>query len=442
MAARGRATFTRKEEILALLKEDFVKNVNRYLSAVTAAIRDEPPTQAEEIFLSAVAFLSQEIPNPTSQTITPPQLFPASSTFTPGVLTQTSSAFSQVQSIENPSQQSSARSTPITPVQRIENPSIQSSTRSTPITPMQPVANTSIHSSTRSTPITPMQPVANTSIQSSTRSTRLSPPMKRPREEVRQTTTFGPTLTAVAESANVTTQAAAAAAAVTPPPTAPSASALSRPLKDVRHRNSFVAQISDDQSTPDITDVQLLSGGRLLLADWDNKCVKLFDTQRTLQTSRQYGPVTAVNNLTLAVGYWGDSGIDLIDLGGQVLRQICSSVYTNYMDITEDGGLVCSTWDDKIARVQVDTGTVAFNKSVPQIQMPRGVSITCAGSILVTDRDNKTLHLVSSQGDSIKQLWSVPSDRDQDDVLYAVSTDGSVCVCVTLRGSVYILDCL
>ncbi|GFN86656.1 hypothetical protein PoB_001316200 [Plakobranchus ocellatus] len=207
--------------------------------------------------------------------------------------------------------------------------------------------------------------------------------------------------------------ATAAAAAVTPPPPAPGASALSRPLKDVRRRNSFDAKISDDQSTPDIEDVQLLPGGRLLLADWDNRCVKLFDTQgqhlhtlecrsvprrlavldssatsqtvavtlpdcrgidilevngdnmevkRTLQTSRGYYAVAAVNNLTLAVGYNTGSGIDLIDLGGQVLRQMCSRVRPCYMDITEDGGLVCST-GNIIARVQVDTGTVAFDKS-------------------------------------------------------------------------------
>ncbi|GFO50272.1 hypothetical protein PoB_007677700 [Plakobranchus ocellatus] len=85
--------------------------------------------------------------------------------------------------------------------------------------------------------------------------------------------------------------------------------------------------------------------------------------KRTLQMSGQYWAVAAVNNLTLAVGYMIGSGIDLIDLGGQVLRQICSSVEPQYMDITEDGGLVCSTVDDKIARVQVDTGTVVFNKS-------------------------------------------------------------------------------
>ncbi|GFN98835.1 baculovirus polyhedron envelope protein, pep, c terminus [Plakobranchus ocellatus] len=171
--------------------------------------------------------------------------------------------------------------------------------------------------------------------------------------------------------------AAAATAAVFPPPTAPSASALSRPLKDVRQRNSFDAKIRADHSTPDIWDVQLLPGGRLLLTDWINRCVKLFDTQgqhlhtlecrsnscrlavldsssirhtvavtlprcfgidilevngdkvkvkRTLQMSREYWAVAAVNNLTLAVGYWPDTGIDLIDLGGQVLRQIFSLI--------------------------------------------------------------------------------------------------------------------
>ncbi|GFO20517.1 hypothetical protein PoB_004702200 [Plakobranchus ocellatus] len=91
------------------------------------------------------------------------------------------------------------------------------------------------------------------------------------------------------------------------------------------------------------------------------------EVKRTLQTSRDYWAVAAVNNLTLAVGYLGDSGIDLIDLGGQVLRQICSSVHPYSIDITEDGDLMCSTWGDKIARVQVDTGTVAFdNSACPQ----------------------------------------------------------------------------
>ncbi|GFO08024.1 hypothetical protein PoB_003452900 [Plakobranchus ocellatus] len=170
--------------------------------------------------------------------------------------------------------------------------------------------------------------------------------------------------------------AAAAAATVTPPPTAQSASALSRPLKDVRLRNTYSAQLKTDKTKASVEDVQLLPGGRLLLADCGNQCVKLFDTQgqhlhtveswgipcrlavldssatchtvavtltgypridilevagdkmkvqRTLHTSEQYEAVAAVNNHTLAVGYHGRPypAIDLIDLGGQVLRQIC-----------------------------------------------------------------------------------------------------------------------
>ncbi|GFO31889.1 hypothetical protein PoB_005839400 [Plakobranchus ocellatus] len=119
-----------------------------------------------------------------------------------------------------------------------------------------------------------------------------------------------------------------------------------------------------------------------------------------------------------------------------------SSVTPRSMHITEDGELVCSTWDDTIARVKVDTGTVVFNNSVPQIHALRGVAIASDGSILVADGDNKTLHLVSSQGAWTKQLWSGPSDRDQLDELWSVSVDGSVCVCATRAGSVYILDCL
>ncbi|GFN96979.1 hypothetical protein PoB_002348500 [Plakobranchus ocellatus] len=119
-----------------------------------------------------------------------------------------------------------------------------------------------------------------------------------------------------------------------------------------------------------------------------------------------------------------------------------SSVQPRCMDITEDVYLMCPTYDDTIARVQVDTGTVVFDHSVPQIGNPSGVTITSDGSILVTDRLNKTLNLVSSKGVWLKQFWSAPSDGDQDDELLSVSTHGTVCVCVTWHGSVYVLDCL
>ncbi|GFO03059.1 hypothetical protein PoB_002956400 [Plakobranchus ocellatus] len=47
--------------------------------------------------------------------------------------------------------------------------------------------------------------------------------------------------------------------------------------------------------------------------------------KRTLKTSIEYRAVAAVNEQTLAVGHyaWNAHDIDLIDLGGRVLRQIC-----------------------------------------------------------------------------------------------------------------------
>ncbi|GFO22588.1 hypothetical protein PoB_004909300 [Plakobranchus ocellatus] len=44
-------------------------------------------------------------------------------------------------------------------------------------------------------------------------------------------------------------------------------------------RTNFTAKEAKDWSTPDIKDVQLLSGGWILLTDSRHSCVKLFDTQ-------------------------------------------------------------------------------------------------------------------------------------------------------------------
>ncbi|GFO00500.1 hypothetical protein PoB_002700500 [Plakobranchus ocellatus] len=355
MAARESEQFSRKRKTLDVLEEDYLTNVKKYISAVKAAIRDEPPTQAEEIYHSAITFLIQEIPNPKSLAITPLQSTPTTSKSTPMTSPPTI--------------------LPITPVLSITNPSPSSSAETSPI----------------------------------------GSPIPRPLEEVRQETTFISTLTTEMVVLPGGQAAAAAAAAVTLPPTAPSASALSSPLEILRQRQTFPAKTIADQKETWIQDVKLLPGGRLVLADVVNSCVKLFDTQgqhlhtlecrsgprrlavldsssirhtvvvtvplcqvlvlevaednmtikRTLQTSRAYVAVAAINDKTLAVGYSEprNRGIHLIDLGGQVLRQICSSVDPLYMDITEDGDLVCSTRDKTIARVQVDTGAVVFDKS-------------------------------------------------------------------------------
>ncbi|GFO22531.1 hypothetical protein PoB_004903600 [Plakobranchus ocellatus] len=100
-----------------------------------------------------------------------------------------------------------------------------------------------------------------------------------------------------------------------------------------------------------------------------------------------------------------------------------SSVRPRFMSIIAGGDLVFSTDNETIARVQVDSGTFVFDKSVPQINNPFGVAIESDGSILVIDKSSKTLHRVSSKGNWIEQLWSVPSDGDQEDELLSVSVD-------------------
>ncbi|GFN76994.1 hypothetical protein PoB_000350000 [Plakobranchus ocellatus] len=280
---------------------------------------------------------------------------------------------------------------------------------------------------------------------------------------------------------------------------ATSAAAISGPLKDVRQRTNVTTKATADQFIPQILDVKLLPGGRLVLADWTNQCITLFKVQgqhlhtldcrsgpfclavlhsqsasnchtmavtlpnsrsidfievadqdmkveKSLQTFRQYGAVASVNKQTLAAGcYWPKPGINLIDQEGRVLRQICSSIHPLYMDVSEDGNLTCSTSDGAIARVEVDSGTVVFHTSVSHVRVPWGVAITANGSLLVADRSNKTLHLVSSQGAWTRQLRTAPSDTDLDDALWAdelqsLSMDGSLCICVVRNGCVYMLD--
>ncbi|GFN93108.1 hypothetical protein PoB_001961400 [Plakobranchus ocellatus] len=191
----------------------------------------------------------------------------------------------------------------------------------------------------------------------------------------------------------------------------------------IEKRDDFGLKSETGWPTVKIRDVKLLPGGRLLLADTDrvillttqhhhNHChplecrrhpyslavldstgtnhtvavtlsgcpgieiIEVIDlnlkVKRSLNTSREYSAVAALTYRTLAVGYaWRSPGIDIIDLDGRVLRQICSSLVPFFMDITEDGVLMCSTRDNTIARVQMDTGTVAFKKSDEEI---RGMS--------------------------------------------------------------------
>ncbi|GFN82582.1 hypothetical protein PoB_000908800, partial [Plakobranchus ocellatus] len=205
---------------------------------------------------------------------------------------------------------------------------------------------------------------------------------------------------------------------LSPPISAMVASPIPCPLEELRQRTNFSAKAVTDQRAPWIWDIQLLPGGRVLVADSETNCIKLFDTQghqqetlmsrdspyrlavldrsnesscqnvavtlpdclgidileirgykmrvkKSLHTSRGYYAVAAVTKQTFAVGYFylAGPGIDLIDIDGQVLRHICSSVAPIYMEVTEHGDLICSTRYNKIARVNVHSGTLVFHKS-------------------------------------------------------------------------------
>ncbi|GFO10276.1 hypothetical protein PoB_003678100 [Plakobranchus ocellatus] len=168
--------------------------------------------------------------------------------------------------------------------------------------------------------------------------------------------------------------------------------------------------------------------------------------KRTLQTSQQYCIVASIDRQTLAVeNTWGGGTINLLDMSGQILRQLSFSEQTRYMVATADKGLLCATVGNKITKIDTATGAVTFDVTVPQIHLLRAFAINLDGSLLVLDSKQSTLHLVSAQGIWIKKLWELPQDFGdtfQKAQLWNVSVDNSVCVCVTEHGALYILDCV
>ncbi|GFO33010.1 hypothetical protein PoB_005951500 [Plakobranchus ocellatus] len=457
----------RMEQLLDALTDNFVESTNTYVSVVKAAIRGENHDTAVEIFQSAVVFLSQDLPDPTCQRSDSHTRHKANFT------DEVKSLKDKIHALEKQIEEN-----------RLEVQKNCSSLEIKVDTSAASMRNKVLHLHSKLDHLKHNVQVLDSKTRESLKD--LSEVSKE----------NGNALKGLQKLQYLLKQKIqAAAATVTPPLTAASAAAIARPLKDVRQRENFSAAMNADQYIPNIVDAKLLAGGKLVLADSSNICIKLFNIQgkhlcslksksnpcrlavldssgtsnihtvafimpysqcidilevenenmtikRTLQMPRMYDKVAAVNKQALAVGYLSGSGIDLLDMEEQDLRQICSSIDPLYMDVTQDGDLVCATVNHKIARVQVDSGLVAFDKPVPQINRLSALTIASDGSLLVIDYSSKTLHLVSSEGTWTKQLWSVPSDTDQGGQLWSVSMDGSVCVCVTERGSVYILDCV
>ncbi|GFO49009.1 hypothetical protein PoB_007551400 [Plakobranchus ocellatus] len=84
---------------------------------------------------------------------------------------------------------------------------------------------------------------------------------------------------------------------------------------------------------------------------------------------------------------------------------------------------------------------VIFDVKVPQIATPSGVTMVSDDSLLVADYNTLSLHLVSSGGRWLKQVWTAPSTRANiGDKLRGVSIESSLCVCVTECGYAYVFD--
>ncbi|GFN76433.1 hypothetical protein PoB_000293900 [Plakobranchus ocellatus] len=166
-----------------------------------------------------------------------------------------------------------------------------------------------------------------------------------------------------------------ATAAVTVPAAADGASAKTRSPTGFRQRKRFSAAVAADQGAIEIVDAKLLPGERILLANETGVSVKLFDTR-------------------LSIVDW-----------------VSSCFWHSFL----------------------------YSYTVPQTESPYSVTVVSNGSFLVTERFNKTLHLVCSQGFWTKEFWSVLSNSD-DDELRSVSTDNDVCICVFRYGSVHVLE--
>ncbi|GFO28584.1 hypothetical protein PoB_005508900 [Plakobranchus ocellatus] len=95
-------------------------------------------------------------------------------------------------------------------------------------------------------------------------------------------------------------------------------------MKQRDQRSDFTAKVTADKREPGIEDVQLLPGGRLLLADYGNMCVKLFDTQgqhlhtlecRSLPCRLAVLDSSSIRH-TVAVTLPCCSGIDILEVNG------------------------------------------------------------------------------------------------------------------------------
>ncbi|GFO41069.1 tripartite motif-containing protein 56 [Plakobranchus ocellatus] len=243
-----------------------------------------------------------------------------------------------------------------------------------------------------------------------------------------------------------------------------------KPLKDLRQRTKFSVRADGDKNEPGINDVKLLPGGLFVVTDGYNSCLKLFNIQgkmlhclscnhwpgclevldtsstsstlavtlpvgqaidilevtnqsiqvkKSLKVNERYRALAAMNNKTLAVGYFQKpSDVDIINWNGQLLSRISSVSHPWRMISTKNSVLIFSNENNKsIVKVNSSDRRVIFDIKVPQIANPKGINILSDDSLLVADLYTLSLHLVSSGGRWLKQVWTAPSPSAKDDKL-------------------------
>ncbi|KAK3782450.1 hypothetical protein RRG08_025473 [Elysia crispata] len=269
------------------------------------------------------------------------------------------------------------------------------------------------------------------------------------------------------------------------------ATAHQRPPQKLSLKTIFSAKVPQDRHDLHIADVKLLPGGLVLLADFGNLCVKLFNQlgqhlhievldaaplrlalmnptstcmwdvaltlsrkphiailritsnslslKTSIKTAKPCCAIAAVDAQTLAVGYFGIDGIDLIDLSGRILQQISSYFQPTYMVATSDKCLVMALVSNEIAKKNLENETLYFQK-VDHLQNIYGITDHHNESCLMVDLYSCKVHLISSDGAWIKELWDHPDDKDPEDELRTVAVLNEECLCSTRKGSVFVFD--
>ncbi|GFR64619.1 hypothetical protein ElyMa_005511700 [Elysia marginata] len=165
-------------------------------------------------------------------------------------------------------------------------------------------------------------------------------------------------------------------------------------------------------------------------------------SKTSIPTTKPYDAIAPVGSTTLAVGC-ARYGIELINLSGQVLRQLSSTLNPWYMAASPDKHLLVSNSNGLLLKLKLADCTLVFKENLDNLTNPRDIACHHQdSSCIVADSYTRTLHLVSAGGAWVKELWAHPDGTDEKGSWVAVSVLGDQCVCCTKDGQVIVFDIL